>query len=298
MSTFTYPDGTQMTSTAINEDQAQAMLQLVTGQMLGVLMTPYGATPPAQLSSLPPALAAAYGVILATPWTVELTLASGEFTARASSTALLYAQQLVSCAALPLGTQISNVDAQGTVYLTSPAAANITELATITDPNRFSAVRQGWQQVGQPAWNIAADICVVRCEPLDTEYGRVRDSVQTLSDTTAVFTDTYTRAWRVYWTFYGPNSTDRARAVRSALVTIQQFADLLASAGWYVNPSIPMPSRVPELFQGQWWPRTDMYADFNEQVTETYTTGVVEQVPVSIYTDAGEFESFTVSQGD
>jgi hypothetical protein len=181
------------------------------------------------------------------------------------------------------------------VWFTNPATVSGPQLATFTDPNCFSAVRQGWQQQGQPAWNIDADICVVRCEPIDTEYGRMRDSVQSINGTTATFTDVYTRAWRTYWSFYGPNSTDRARAVRSALITIQQFADLLATAGWYVNPSIAQPVRVPELFQGQWWPRTDLYADFNEQVTETYTTGTVAQVPVGIYTPDGEFESFTVS---
>jgi hypothetical protein len=298
MPTFTYPDGSQLTSTAINEEQAQAMFQLVTGQMLGVLMVPYGAQPPGLLSSLPPALAASYGPILARPWQVELTLANGQFTAQASSTALLYANQLVSCMGLPAGTQITNVGPGNTVWLSLPATVNATNLATISDPNCFSAVRQGWQQTGQPAWNIAADICVVRCEPLDTDYGRVHDSTQTLSNITAVFTDVYTRAWRTYWTFYGPNSTDRARAVHSALVTIQQFADLLASANWYVNPSIPQPNRVPELFQGQWWPRADLYADFNEQVTETYTTGTVEQVPVGIYTEAGELAAFTVTTGD
>jgi len=294
VATITYPDGTSLTSTAIDERQAQSMMQLVTGRMLGVLMTPYSA---AALATLPPALSAVEAATLAAPWQTTLTLTAGQSSAPAASTALLYPNQTAVGTGLQAGTRVTAVGPGNLVWLSLPATVSGPQTATFADPDCFSAVRVGWQQEGQPAWNIAADICVVRCEPIDTDYGRMRDSVQSLQGITAVFTDTYTRAWRVYWAFYGPNSTDRARAVRSALVTIQQFADLLATAGWYVNPSISMPQRVPELFQGQWWPRTDLYADFNEQVTETYATGTVEQVQVIVNRATGVYETLTI-QGD
>jgi hypothetical protein len=118
--------------------------------------------------------------------------------------------------------------------------------------------------------------------------------VESTNGDTITNTDVFTRRWRVYWTFYGPNSLDNARAVRSALITIQQFADLFAVSNLYVDPSIEEPHRVPENFQGEWWERVDLVAEFNEQVTETFTTGTIGSVEILGYTKDGQFITVTL----
>jgi hypothetical protein len=95
---------------------------------------------------------------------------------------------------------------------------------------------------------------------------------------------TYQRVWRTDWCLYGPNSFDRARQIRSALFT-QQLHDTFAALGLslYLMTAVESPRRVPELFQKQWWERTDMYAEFNEGVTETVIIPTAASVEIKAY---------------
>ncbi len=292
MSTFTYPDGTQLVAIALTEDTLEAMLQVVTAQALGIIVTPLTDL---QLRSLPPPFAGAYGPALQTPFTIIVNFQIGQFTAVVRDLLNLYAGENIVATGIPLGTQISGFLDATTILMSNAATAVGRTIATITDPEAFSKVRIGWQQQGQPGWNIAQDVVILRAEMLDTDYGRMRDAVSVTNGAVNTTTDVNTRAWRVYWTFYGPNSTDRARALRTALTDIQFVADELAAGNLYVNPSIAHPRRSPELYQGQWWTRVDLMAEFNEQVTETYTVGTVNSVEVSVYTEAGLVEDFTVT---
>lgn len=292
MATFTYPDGTQLTAIALTEDTLEAMLQVVTAQALGIIVTPLT---DAQMTALPPPFVAAYGASLKVPLTVEMTTVVTQFAVTVASLLNLYQGELVDCAGVPPGAVIKGSLSATQVLLSLAATAAGTAVATVTDPAAFYKVRIGWQQQGQPGWNISQDVVILRAEMLDTDYGRMRDAVSVTNGAVNTTTDVNTRAWRVYWTFYGPNSTDRARALRTALTDIQFVADELAAGNLYVNPSIAHPRRSPELYQGQWWTRVDLMAEFNEQVTETYTVGTVNSVEVSVYTEAGLVEDFTVT---
>jgi hypothetical protein len=109
------------------------------------------------------------------------------------------------------------------------------------------------------------------------------------------YTWEYTRGWRFSWCAYGPNSLDNLRAVESALFQ-DYFTDLLAASNLYPLPDPPMPLRVPEQFNAQWWERADFWVDLYEQVTETITVGAVVQVPVEV--DAEQLTSpvdFTIT---
>jgi hypothetical protein len=286
---FTYPDGTQLTSTALTDQQIESAFQLATCQMLGILTYPISSQ---VLGVLPPPLVAYYKAYPPPAWSAQLTLVSGSSIVQATSTVNLYPYCLVTGPGIPDGTFIEGISLNS-VFLTNPVTASGVITASVTDPKAYEKVRIGWQIQGQPGPPITQDTTFIRYEPLDTEFSRLRDAVGSSTDVTYTTTDIFTRTGKIYWTFYGPNALDRARAVRSALITIQQFADLLAISNLYINPSIEEPRRVPENFQGEWWERIDLVAEFNEQVTETYTVGTVESVEVTLYDKSGELETFT-----
>lgn len=269
MSTITYPDGSQLTSTALTDAQIQTTFQVITAQMLGILTSPMN---------------------------LHVTLVIGQFVLTVDSTVNLYQGLVISATGLKAGTVISGVDTvNNTITVTNTPTVNGVVAASVTDPNAYYKVRIGWQIEGQPGPPISEDTVTITCYPIDTDYGRMRDVIGTVSGNTIINTDVYTRAWRTHWTFYGPNALDNARAVRSALITIQFVTDYLSNVNLYVNPSIEEPKRVPENFQGRWWERLDLDVEFNEQVTETFTVGTVGSVEVKVYTKDGQISDFTVT---
>ena len=162
------------------------------------------------------------------------------------------------------------------------------------DPSAPEIVRVGWQTQGQPAQTIDQDVIYIRCVEEDDEYNRIRD--QEITDAppiSVLITTIYTRVWRTFWTFYGPNSFDNARIVKSFLLSQEGHDSLLGanntygqlpvgSGGYgggqiniYLVTDIPAPRRVPENRNGQWWERIDFDCQFNEQVNETEVVNTV-----------------------
>jgi hypothetical protein len=271
MSVITYPDGSTLTSTALTKNQIETLLQVLTCQLLG---------------------------IVAMPWTVSFVVTAGEAVGTTASLTNLYAGQVISCPGLPPGTRLNSVEPiNRQLYFSNPATATGNQYGTVVDPLAFSKVRIGWQQQGQAGWGVNDDIAFVRCTPVDADYSRGRDgdTIDTPEGTKILQSDNYTRQWRTAWCFYGPNSIDSARAVRAALGRAS-FADTaLAAMGLYVNPSIAEITRVPEMFQGQWWERVDLAAIFNEDIRETVEVNAVASVEVFGFIRQGQFTDVTVT---
>lgn len=264
----TYPDGSQLTSTALTDTEIQTAFQLITAQMLGIITDPI---------------------------TLNVTLNSGSKTAAAASVLNIYVGELIVAPGLPTGTLVNGVN--GTqIYLSNKATQTGQQVATVTDPNAFYKVRIDWQDEGQPGPPFSDDTVAIRAVTIDTEYSRQRDvTAKPATDTTMTSTDVYTRAWRVYWNFYGTNALDHSRAVTSGLEKIQFVIDFLSNINLYVNPDIEVPIRFRENFQGRWWERCDLFAEFNEQITETFTVGLVKSVEVIGFTKDGQFTDTTVT---
>jgi len=270
MTTTTYPDGSSLVSSAISKDACQTLFQKLTAQMLG---------------------------IIAVPWDVDLTLTTGQQNAIAASLLNLYAGLNITGPGITAGTTILGVTAPSTVQLSQAATQNGASAASVVDPQAYFKSRIGWQPQGQPAFGITDDIVIVRCVPIDTDYSRMRNVIELpghVDDTTVTEQDIFTRQWRTYWTFYGPNALDRARIVRSTLEKVPFAEAALAASNLYLQPSIAEPSRVPEEYQGEWWERADLHALFNEQVTELYTVNAVASVEVKLYSNEGNTADFTV----
>jgi hypothetical protein len=162
--------------------------------------------------------------------------------------------------------------------------------ANPADP-AYGAVRVGWQQQGQPFAKITENVAFVRCAEDDDPYDRIKHP--SIVNGQQLFQ--YTRVWRVWWTLYGPNSFDNARAVRSSLFS-QAIHDLLAAANLYFVTNPAAPHRLPEEKDGQWWERVDFSAQFNEFVTETPPVTFANSVEIKGYTYQGQFCDITVEE--
>lgn len=266
--TITYPDGSQMTSTAQSQNDIETALQIATAIMLGYTVEPFP---------------------------VLFTLETGSNSA-ACNVLFLYEGQTVDAPGLPANTLIMAVGPGDSVSFTTLATQTGDQMGVVSDPNTPSYVRIGWQIQGQPGPLIGNNTCFVRASSIDSEYTRLHDQIQLpANDLNATMQDVYTRRWKVEWTFYGPDSVDQARIVQTGLIGVPYIESILNASSLYVDPSIEEPRGEPENFQGQWWDRADLAAEFNEQITETVSVGTVGSVEVEVYNASGKVLDITVS---
>lgn len=164
------------------------------------------------------------------------------------------------------------------------------------DPLAQSAVRIAWQTTGAPAFVIGQDILSLRCVEEDNDYDKVRDmAMQNANDTQMQISYEYTRVWRISLRFRGPNSFDRARLVRTALL-LDWVHDTLAPNNLFVVPQLSAPVRGPELYVGQWWEVVDFSFLVYEQVNETIEINQVASVEVILNNNSGVVKDITVTE--
>lgn len=129
-------------------------------------------------------------------------------------------------------------------------------------------VRIAWPTGGAPGWKIDEDIIFLRLTPVDDKMARqldicydpVKDNKPYMNKKTG-----YTRVHKVDWTLYGPNSYDNADIIRH-LIFDYDYMQKFKEKNLYLITDVSMPVRLPELYAGQWWERTDFSATFNECV--------------------------------
>ena len=128
-------------------------------------------------------------------------------------------------------------------------------------------VRIAWGTIGAPSWNIDEDIVFLRITPIDDAYARKLDLkiTPTSNDAVSKKETAYTRTIKVDWCFYGPNSFDRADKVRFKIFD-HDLLEKFKSKNLALITDVSMPTRLPELFNNQWWERTDFSARFYELV--------------------------------
>jgi hypothetical protein len=266
----TFPNGQQLTSSALTTRQINILFQQITAQMLGVN---------------------------AGPFPIEASLINGSFNATLGSTDGLYQGLQLTGTGLPDEVvQIDEVLSQTEILLSSSATSTVASTLTVIDPTAYAKVRLNWPTTGQPAFLITDDVCFIQAIEIDEEYGKIRDFQWPNNDQTSVAqTTTYTRVWRVSFVLYGPNSFDNARLIRSA-VLLDFSHDFLAQSNVYLVPDTPSPRRVPEEMLSQWWERTDLTLRFNEFVTETIVVNSGSSVVISINDATGQVAEFTVPE--
>ena len=148
-------------------------------------------------------------------------------------------------------------------------------------------VRAAWPTAGQPDWSVDQDICFLRVTGIDDPYNRQRDISYSGSGATLTRRDTYTRVIAVNFILYGPNSFEYAEQIRGQMF----WSDpkyTLAQGQLFPIPDIPQPIRFPELFQGQWWQRTDLTIRFNQFMTWISTVPAIEQAQIRLVQEDGK----------
>jgi hypothetical protein len=149
-------------------------------------------------------------------------------------------------------------------------------------PANGGKVRKSWRTNGAPAWKIDEDIAFIRVGELDDAFGELRDRVYGELDADfARETTAYTRILDVHWIFYGPDSFDHAFRIRNRLYN-EQYRQLLNDHQIFVIPRVPAPRRMPEMFAGQWWERTDLSAMFNELVKTDQKVAYLKSAQITV----------------
>lgn len=157
----------------------------------------------------------------------------------------------------------------------------------LNTPAANYAVRTAWQTYGAPAYGITDDIVSIQCTEDNGEYNKIRDSLIAQNNSTSVSVNfEYTRIWRVALSVRGPNSFDNVRLIKSGLL-LDFIHDTLAASNLFLVTTLNNGVRVPELENGQWWERTDVAFQFNEQVNESIVIPNVASVEVTINTENG-----------
>lgn len=130
-------------------------------------------------------------------------------------------------------------------------------------------VRIAWPTGGAPGWKINDDIVFLRITPIDDKLARelniCYDPVKN-DEPYAKKKVGYTRVHKIDWTLYGPNSYDNADILRH-MIFDTKYMKKFKEKNLFLITDVSMPTRLPELYNGQWWERTDFSATFNEGVT-------------------------------
>jgi hypothetical protein len=212
--------------------------------------------------------------------------------------------------------QVTGVDVNGAVTSLSPAVPNQSagfevasglsttggsgsglqvDVTAVGPSASANFVRLEWPQQGAPFGNATDDVCYLGCFPQDDPYDKIRDEITTAGPGDVVTEEwNYTRAWRVHWTFYGPNAFDRAAALRSALF-IEYFTDQLSLSNVFPVSAYSAPVRLPELINGQWFDRVDFECEMYENVSASIQDQTVISVEVIGKDDAGTIFDVTVT---
>jgi hypothetical protein len=196
----------------------------------------------------------------------------------------------MSSTTFPNGTTLtSSANSPDTLLLIlQPLTAQMLGIDPTTDPNAYAKVRVSWQPVGQPAWSINEQICVMKAVEEEDDYNRIRDTILASAVSGSVEQIIgYTRVWRVTWNFYGPNCFDQGRLVRDAMF-LDWTTLALALRKLYLVTDVGRVVYVPEEFQGQFFKRADLSMRLNAQVTDTIVVNAVTSAEVIGYTAAGE----------
>ena len=159
---------------------------------------------------------------------------------------------------------------------------------TWTDPipaNPYKKVRISWLTSGEPSWLITDNVCFIRAVEADDPINRQREISESLLVISEIdwdnFAFRYTRVINVFWNLYGPNSFDNAQKIRDGMF-YPTYQETLSKNNLKLVPTTKSPVRLPELFQGQWWERTDISMIFNSLTVKNVQVPYAEAADIII----------------
>jgi len=156
-----------------------------------------------------------------------------------------------------------------------------------TKPEGLGKVRKAWNTNGAPTWKIGEDIVFLRITPIDDKLTRQLNIIyvpSTTDPTKLVKKTGYTRVHKIDWTLYGPTSYDNADLIRYSIFA-DEYLQIFKDSNLFLITDVQMPTRLPELYNGQWWERTDFSATFNESVIRENGTPIIDSTNFVILKD-------------
>jgi len=81
-----------------------------------------------------------------------------------------------------------------------------------------------------------------------------------------------------------PSSYDNADLIRYSIFDFDYMQEF-KEKNIFLITDVPMPTRLPELYNGQWWERTDFSATFNEGVIRESKTPYITSADFKIIKD-------------
>jgi hypothetical protein len=151
-----------------------------------------------------------------------------------------------------------------------------------TNSANASKVRRTWNPQGQPAFAITDNVAFFRVSPAPDEISLAKNAQYSdLNTTTSNRNVQYTRVHEIQFTFYGPLSYDNADKVQAGLF-LQSSKEYMAKKNLYLMTNIDTPVRVPELYNEQWWDRTDFRATYYENVIRTGTVSLINSFQITM----------------
>lgn len=127
-------------------------------------------------------------------------------------------------------------------------------------------IRIAYEPVGMPTWKRTEDITFISVMNIDDPYNQQRDIEYKHKDSlNATANIGYTRAHMINFVLYGPNSFDNADKLKNGLF-LPSSKTTMNALNVRLRVDVPTPQRAPELFNGQWWERSDFFIVVYEAV--------------------------------
>lgn len=148
-------------------------------------------------------------------------------------------------------------------------------------------VRISWPKEGAPSWKLDEDIVFLRVTPVDDKLARELNIVydpDQQDNEYAIKRTGYTRVHKIDWTLYGPNSYDNADLIRNLIFSYDYMLEF-RQKNLFLITDVAMPTRLPELYNNQWWERTDFSCTFNEAVIRETEIPYITSTDIRILTN-------------
>lgn len=155
------------------------------------------------------------------------------------------------------------------------------------------SVRKSWHN--SPDWGFDQDAIFLRVEEVSNEdISQPFDSEWEDSGEDLLLSQGTTRVIRLSATGYGPGVYKYICLLRTRLL---QGVSALRGAKIYAIYEPDTVVYAPELFQGRWWPRTDLSVRFNVLTVYDSDVNAIKEVNIAVAAN-GPGESTRVIEGD
>lgn len=157
----------------------------------------------------------------------------------------------------------------------------------LTKEENQDKVRIAWPTDGAPGWKINDDVIFLRITPVDDRMARTLNIVYNQDEEDRLYLKKktgYTRVHKIDWCLYGPNSYDNADLIRFSIFDYD-YMKQFQQKNLFLITDVPMPVRLPELYNRQWWERTDFSATFNEAVIRESKVPYIQNGDVRLITN-------------